>query len=860
MYKKLTLKLLGSPQISLDEQLLTRFISRKAQALLIYIAVTGKLHSREMLAELFWQNMPSSQALKNLRTVLPNLRQLVGSHLIITRQTIAFNRECLYRLDVEAIQAISNHLNTDNLQPLSEAVTQYQGDFLEGFHVPDAPEFENWALMERERLRELAIETLHTLAERYLEQRNYAAGLTMTHKLLTLDPWRETAHYQQMFFLACMGQRRAALAQYETCHQILADEFNAEPMSGTIELYERIRVGDVGRLEATHENSPLIASHSPPFDPGLPHPPNFHGDWGEAIDISIFYGREEELATLQQWVIQDHHRLILLLGMGGIGKTALSVKLAQTVQAEFEYVIWRSLRNAPTLESLVADLVPFLSDQQDSKAQIGRFIHWLRLHRCLVILDNVETIFQEGSRVGQYRLGYEGYGELFKVVGEVHHQSCVLLTSREKPTEVAALEGYSAVQTLLVTGSSTIAQALLETRGLLGSQAQKQQLAEQYGCNPFALKIAASSIQDLLDGDIVAFLKQDVVLFNGIRRLLEQQLRRLSPLEQSIMYWLAINREWTTIAELAADIVPIVPQTRLLEALESLSWRNLIERRQGSYTQQPVVMEYVTDRLVERVGNELVNQDIDLFSNYALLKTNVKEYIRETQQRLILAEVANRVQTVDKTSARIEARLQKILKLLQSRSASPAYAAGNLINLCCYLQIDLTGYDFSRLTMRYADLQGHWLQPVNFQDSQFETSLFTQIAKVSFSLAFSPDGKLLAHGDGSGNIFVRRISDGQLLLSWQGHCNTIWALTWSPNGEKFATGSSDGTVRIWNPHTGGCLQAIQGASIVWTVAWSADGKILASVGTEDTLQLWDVDTGQCVKALDTQKHLGKAVV
>jgi len=601
VYKKLTLKLLGSPQISLDEQPLTHFMSRKAQALLIYIAVTGKLHNREMLADLFWQNMPSSQSLKNLRTVLPNLRQLVGTHLMITRQTIAFNRECLYQLDVEAIQAIANYRKTDNLQPLSEAVTQYQEDFLEGFHVPDAPEFENWALMERERLRELAISGLHTLAERYLGQRNYTAGLTMTHKLLTLDPWRETAHQQQMFFLACTGQRRAALAQYNTCCQMLADEFNAEPMADTTALYERIRVGDISRLEATHENSPL-------FDPRLSHPPNSHCDWGEAIDISIFYGREEELATLQQWVIQDHYRLILLLGMGGIGKTALSVKLAQTVQAEFEYVIWRSLRNAPPLELLLADLVPFLSDQQDSKAQIGRLIHWLRSHRCLVILDNVETIFQEGSRAGQYRLGYERYGELFKLIGEVHHQSCVLLTSREKPIEMAALEGYPAVQTFLVTGSSTTAQALLETRDLLGSQAQKQQLAAQYGCNPFALKIAASSIHDLLDGDIAAFLKQDVVLFNGIRRLLEQQLGRLSTLEQSIMYWLAINREWTTIAELAADIVPTVPQTRLLEALESLNWRNLIEQRQGRYTQQPMVMEYVTDTLVERVGNELVHR------------------------------------------------------------------------------------------------------------------------------------------------------------------------------------------------------------------------------------------------------------
>lgn len=241
----LVLELLGSPQIRLGEKPVTQFISRKAQALLIYIAVTGKLHSREVLAELFWRNMPSNQAMKNLRTVLSNLRQLVGGHLLITRQTIAFNRECPYRLDVESIQAAVNHPAIDNLQSLSEAVTQYRGDFLEGFYVPDVPDFENWALMERERLRELTIEGLHNLAEQYLRQQNYTAGLAVTQKLLAIDPWRETAHRQQMLFFAYRGQRRAALAQYATCQHMLASEFGVEPMAETTTLYERIRSGNI---------------------------------------------------------------------------------------------------------------------------------------------------------------------------------------------------------------------------------------------------------------------------------------------------------------------------------------------------------------------------------------------------------------------------------------------------------------------------------------------------------------------------------------------------------------------------------------------------------------------------------------
>ncbi len=780
--QKLTLKLLGTPQISLDGQLLTQFVSRKAQALLIYIAVTGQPYGREVLADLFWQNMPSSQALKNLRTVLPNLRLLVGSHLIITRQTIEFNQDCAYCLDVQAIQALQDH-KTGSIQFLSEAISQYKGDFLEGFYISGAPGFESWALTERERFRELAIEGLHALAEQYLSQQNYTAGLAVTRKLLQLDPWRETAHQQQMIFLAYTKQRRAALAQYEACRQMLADEFNAEPMTVTTALYERIRSENLGdsaerdRLTARSNSSgkqaillTAPAALRSDLPPGLETPVSTpRCDWGEAADVSVFYGREIETAALQQSIGQDRSRLVLLLGMGGIGKTTLATKLAQTMSHQFDMVIWRSLRNAPVLESLLADLVSFLSDQQDSRATIGQMLHWLKSHRCLVILDNIETILQEGGAAGQYRAGYENYSELFKALGEVQHQSCILLTSREKLAEVAVLEDAFTVQVLPLTGSLTAAQSLLTARGLLGSPAQKQQLAKRYSCNPLALKIAAGLIHDLFDGSIEEFLKQGVILFGGVRRLLEQQFKRLSPLEQSIMYWLAINQEWTSVEELAADIGPGVARPQLLEALESLSWRSLIERQQSHYTQKPMLMEYVTNSLIKTVVNEIINKKICLFGRYALLKNNVNEYIREAQRRLILKEVATQLQAALNSSEQVEAQLQEILLLLHGSSDQSVYAAGNLLNLCCHLEIGLTGYDFSGLTLRHVDLQGQFLQGVNFQDSQFHLASFNQTTRALFALAFNPDSTLLAYGDIGGYIAVRRMTDYQLLLSWQGH-------------------------------------------------------------------------------------------
>lgn len=186
---------------------------------------------------------------------------------------------------------------------------------------------------------------------------------------------------------------------------------------------------------------------------------NQHQDWADAVDVSIFHGRAAELATLKQWIVRDRCRLVALLGMGGIGKTALAVKLAQQVEDEFEYIIWRSLRNAPPVKEILAELLQFLSKQQPTdlpetvEGRILRLIEYLRTARCLLVLDNVESILQAGERTGGYREGYSGYGQLLRCVAETTHQSCLILNSREKPRGLAAKEGETLpVRSLQLTG------------------------------------------------------------------------------------------------------------------------------------------------------------------------------------------------------------------------------------------------------------------------------------------------------------------------------------------------------------------------------------------------------------------------
>ncbi|HEY9668157.1 MAG TPA: NB-ARC domain-containing protein [Coleofasciculaceae cyanobacterium] len=585
-------------------------------------------------------------------------------------------------------------------------------------------------------------------------------------------------------------------------------------------------------------------------------------DWGGAIDVSFFYGRNSELDTLERWVLHHRCRLVALLGMGGIGKTSCAVKLAQTIQEEFEVVIWRSLRNAPPLKTLLGDLVSFVSEQQDIDTKLERLMYWLRTSRCLLVLDNAEAILQAGDYAGQYRAGYEDYGELFGLMGESTHQSCLIITSREKPAEIAALEGIElCVRSLQLSGSLEAAQALIQARGLVGSQSHKQQLCELYGCNPLALKIVTTSIQDLFDGDIEPFLEQNTAVFSGIHKLLDQQCARCSPLEKTIMYWLAINREWTTISELANDIVPTVSRADLLEALESLNWRSLIEKRSGSYTQQPVVMEYITDVINKLFCQELFSQDLSILNSHALLKAQGKDFIKETQIGEILNPILDSLLAELGSKETVEKQLTQVLLKLQNESSlEPSYAGGNIFNLLRQLPIDFTGYDLSRLTLWQADLQGVDLHQVNFANSDLAKCVFTETIAIPSAVKFSPDGQLLATGDFNGEVRLWRVVDGKNLLTCKGHTSWVWSIAFSPDGQTLATGSADRTVKLWDLSTGQCSQMLQGHTTqVWSVCWSPDGQILASASEDHTIKVWDIKTGKCDRTLEGHTNWVRSV-
>jgi hypothetical protein len=335
-------------------------------------------------------------------------------------------------------------------------------------------------------------------------------------------------------------------------------------------------------------------------------------DWGEAVDVSSFYGHEEELSTLKQWIEQDFCRMIAILGMGGMGKTALSIALAEEVHSGFDYTIWRSLRRNQPIADLLASLINFLQDQDQSEPlptaladQISLLIECLRNRRCLIILDGAEAILEGGDRAGVYVEELAGYGEVFRRVAESQHQSCLILTSREQPQEFTLLEGVK-VRSLFLKGLDTESgQAIFEEKGQFsGSEAEWDFLINHYAGNPQLLKVIAATVQEFFHSDIsllVEQIKSDRWVFEGVRQLLDEHFARLSESEKRVLYWLTVTQKMPHLTQLEQEMVPASSRQELLSVLESLRRRSLIEKTTDGFSPYPILNEYVTQVLVETV-------------------------------------------------------------------------------------------------------------------------------------------------------------------------------------------------------------------------------------------------------------------
>lgn len=329
----LSLSLLGTPKLLRDGKVVSGFITRKAEALFYYLAVTERPHTRAALAALLWPEMLEQNARKNLRDVIASLRKLVGDHLLISHQTVAMDLTQSCWVDVAVLSKVLTDPRNVALDDLREALGLYHGEFLEGFYIVHATPFDEWARQKREEYHTLVLNGLHLLADRYLTAGEYDPGLTATRRLLLLDPWNEEAHRKQMILLALAGQRGAALAQYQTCVQILADELRVEPMAETTTLYRRIRDGEPLEAlldlptpaEARHRSgtgATAVAEQMVPA-PILPH--------NLPRQLTPLIGRVHESLVVYNKILDPAFPLVTVVGEGGVGKTRLALCVARAM-------------------------------------------------------------------------------------------------------------------------------------------------------------------------------------------------------------------------------------------------------------------------------------------------------------------------------------------------------------------------------------------------------------------------------------------------------------------------------------------------------------------------------------------------
>jgi WD40 repeat protein len=620
-----------------------------------------------------------------------------------------------------------------------------------------------------------------------------------------------------------------------------------------------------------HSHYPATSTHSlpPPQTLLSSSPPHLSEESSRGpAQIRMLYGRQRELARLEQAVCVQRVRLVSLTGLGGSGKSALALKFAQNVENNFELVLWYSLWNAPPLHTLLAyflnmlqavgqpERLPILPvTTGEVERHLERLLACLQQVRCLIILDNFETVLASGQGGRSYLSGYEGYGRLLELVGHQPHQSCVVLTSREKPHQLALLEKLYTqrvlnlnLRGLNVESGRQLLEEEAKTQGspVRGSEAEWEQLIGYYSGNPLALKLLVEPLQMLFGGNLKDFLAEGWGVVGDLEYLFNQQLERLSSLEQEILYWLAVERQPLSLSELKADFRATVSSKALGEGLISLRRRSLIEDSElaGYFGLQPVIMEYLTERLIEQVLQELNQAKVgDFLTNYALLKAETKDYIRQSQRKLILQPILARL---GRRREEVNVRLWKLLARVKARSLEEqGYEAGNLINLLVELKAELQGADFSGLRVWQAYLHGVCLERVSLAGADLRGSLFSQAFGAVNGVAFSPDGRTLASGGFEGKVRLWEVATGQCLAMFEGHSNIVWSVAFSPDGKLVASGSADQTIRLWEVGSGQSLKILKGHNgEIISVAFSPDGKTLASGSYDSTVRLWDSATGQ----------------
>ncbi|AFZ06201.1 hypothetical protein Osc7112_1708 [Oscillatoria nigro-viridis PCC 7112] len=421
--------------------------------------------------------------------------------------------------------------------------------------------------------------------------------------------------------------RNVASKLWQTLSEILDEDVMKSNLRSTMERYEFSQVSNFGdfnfvqnkgNINVCTETSrpPKAPQHSPPTqtsnEDNTQQKPRL--DLRDAPEIKTFYNYPNSpLTALETWILEQNCRLLTITGMAGTGKSTIARHLIPQIQTQFDRIIWHSLRTSPPLETTLKNLIQFLSDKTPPNpplvrggeegvfpanidAQLSILIETLRENRCLIILDDVQQILSSGQLAGHYKPGYENYGTLFKLIGELPHNSCLILNSWEPPSDIITFtDDYSAVCLLQLTGLGEAATEIFREKGLLDEEAWPD-LINLYQGNPLWLKLVAQTINNLFGGRVSQYLSyQPVFLCDELTPILQQHYQRLSEIEKQAICLISNEIEPVSFTEWMAKCQG--SQGELCKAIQSLARRGIIEKLSGEtetvFTISPVLKQYV---------------------------------------------------------------------------------------------------------------------------------------------------------------------------------------------------------------------------------------------------------------------------
>ncbi|MEZ4862677.1 MAG: BTAD domain-containing putative transcriptional regulator [Caldilineaceae bacterium] len=588
---KLTLQLFGAPEIHLNDELING-LSAKTQALLFYLAMTRQSHLRTTLTALLWGDLPETNARGNLRKAIQQLRAALPDQLITAGQTVALCADETIWVDAVIFEEqITEAEKNDHVKALEAAVDLYRGDFLTGFFVHNAPDFEAWQLTQQARLREQMVTALETLSQHWATNQEFARAIAVTRRIIALGPWREEAHRQLMELLAKTGQRGAALAHYEQCRQVLHDELGVEPAAETIGLYERIREDELGTHRVVVERKAPAPSHNLP------------------AQTTPFVGRDREVAELTRLLREPDMRLVTILAPGGMGKTRLALEVAATVLDDYQngvfFVPLAALADSASIVSTIATSVGY-TFQNDDRTARQQLYDYLREKTMLLLLDNAEHLLDS----------VDLYVEMLQAAPQVR----LLVTSRERlrlsSETLFPLTGLAlsdAVNGATSAATHLFIQTAQRVRPTFtpGSDdwSALNQICQLMGGMPLGLILAAVWIEMLTPAEIAAEIGRGLIFLaadlhdlparqRSLQSIFESAWRRLSGAERGVFQKLAIFRGGFT-REAAERVAGASLQT-----LTTLSHKALIQRNpDGRYEIHELLRQFALDTLSDQLSD-----------------------------------------------------------------------------------------------------------------------------------------------------------------------------------------------------------------------------------------------------------------